>query len=90
MNILNIKRKLPLVLAISMLTATAAANKTQEAYQAGHLAMAQQKWSQAQEQFAAASSDKSLADSATYWQAYVLYQKIRRPQSYMFVTNPLI
>ena len=89
MNILNIKRKLPLVLAISMLTATAAANKTQEAYQAGHLAMAQQKWSQAQEQFAAASSDKSLADSATYWQAYVLYQNNRHGEAKLLVKKLL-
>ena len=89
MNILNIKRKLPLVLAISMLTASAAANKTQDAYQAGHLAMAQQKWSQAQEQFATAASDKSLADSATYWQAYVLYQNNRHGEAKLLVKKLL-
>ncbi|WP_154223023.1 HEAT repeat domain-containing protein [Marinicella rhabdoformis] len=86
---LNIKKKLPLVFAISMLTATAAANKTQDAYQTGHLAMAQQKWSQAQESFATAASDKSLADSATYWQAYVLYQNNRHGEAKLLVKKLL-
>ncbi len=65
------KNKLAGVLALNLLTALAGANSD---YQAGHLAMAKQNWSEAVEKFAAASKDPDLADSATYWQAYVLYQ----------------
>lgn len=62
-----------MTLALSLLTASAGADE-QDDYQAGHLAMAKQNWSLASEKFAAAAGDKDLADSATYWQAYVLYQ----------------
>lgn len=69
---MNIK-KTTIAMALSLLTATVGADE-QDDYQAGHLAMAKQNWSLASEKFAAAAGDKDLADSATYWQAYVLYQ----------------
>ncbi len=68
-------KPLTMALGLTLLAITPAfATPEQDAYQAGHLAMAQQSWAQAAENFKAATNDKSLEDSATYWQAYVLYQ----------------